>query len=144
MVFRKPRRHDLAEHESTLPSSEPPKSSESLARSDLHPQNQWSSDITDTTMSSLSSRQFEVVLADISEISFRAARRVILHADVLRAAKMCAGDIVALSRTINATTEKVLTAINFFAFMTSHINLPERICLGICCGHCVAISGSAS
>ncbi|EPQ54885.1 AAA-domain-containing protein [Gloeophyllum trabeum ATCC 11539] len=47
-------------------------------------------------MSSLSSRPFTVSLAEPAEAP-RGARRVIIHADVLKTAKICAGDVLALS-----------------------------------------------
>lgn len=47
-------------------------------------------------MSSLSSRPFTVFLAEPAEAR-RGGRRVIIHADVLKAAKICAGDVLALS-----------------------------------------------
>ncbi|OSX57094.1 hypothetical protein POSPLADRAFT_1061796 [Postia placenta MAD-698-R-SB12] len=48
-------------------------------------------------MSTVTSRTFVVHLADHSEATFRAARRVTIHADILKSAKLCAGDVVAVS-----------------------------------------------
>lgn len=48
-------------------------------------------------MSSVTSRTFVVHLEDHFESTFRAARRVTIHADILKSAKLCAGDVVAVS-----------------------------------------------
>lgn len=49
-------------------------------------------------MSPLASKKFVIALSDSSESSLpRASRRIIINADVAKAAKLCAGDVVALS-----------------------------------------------
>lgn len=58
-------------------------------------------------MASISSKTFTVESDDTSEESSRAARRVIFHADVLKAAKICTGDIVALVNGVNLNSRKV-------------------------------------
>lgn len=58
-------------------------------------------------MTSLASRKFNVGLADESETLARAARRVIFSADVLKNAKICTGDMVALSNGSNLASAKV-------------------------------------
>ncbi|KAI0927661.1 hypothetical protein AcV5_008138 [Taiwanofungus camphoratus] len=48
-------------------------------------------------MTSISSRPFSVGLADASDVASRAARRVIVNAETLKGAKVCAGDLLSLS-----------------------------------------------
>jgi len=48
-------------------------------------------------MTSLASKSFTVELADPSISTSRGARRVVIHADVLRACKLSAGDVVRVS-----------------------------------------------
>lgn len=48
-------------------------------------------------MASISSRKFSAFSAGDSEFTFRSGRRVIINSDVLKAAKLCTGDVVALS-----------------------------------------------
>ncbi|KAF5374922.1 hypothetical protein D9758_000017 [Tetrapyrgos nigripes] len=50
----------------------------------------------------MASRKFKVQLADDLETSSRAVRRVFLNADVLRALKLSTGDVVAITKNINA------------------------------------------
>ena len=47
-------------------------------------------------MSSLLSRKFVVQLASSSDATPRASRRVIINAVIVKAAKLCAGDVIAL------------------------------------------------
>jgi AAA family ATPase len=42
------------------------------------------------------SKTFVVQVADSSEYTPRASRRLIINADIVKAAKLCAGDIIAL------------------------------------------------
>ncbi|OBZ71344.1 ATPase family gene 2 protein [Grifola frondosa] len=49
------------------------------------------------TMTSLSSKMFVLGEYNPSEATSRAARRVIINADIIKLAKICAGDVVALS-----------------------------------------------
>lgn len=58
-------------------------------------------------MSSISSRNFTVKVVDALETEPRAVRRVICNADILKVAKICAGDIVALSSGSTLPTGKV-------------------------------------
>jgi AAA family ATPase len=53
-------------------------------------------------MASLCSKKFVVQLADSSEYTARASRRLIVNSDILKAAKLYAGDIIALSNSDNA------------------------------------------
>lgn len=57
-------------------------------------------------MALLASKKLVIGLADSSESSPRASRRVIINADIAKAVKLCAGDIVALSDSekTNGTT----------------------------------------
>lgn len=48
-------------------------------------------------MSVFSSKKFVTQLTDSYESIPRAARRIIINADVVKAAKLCAGDVIALS-----------------------------------------------
>lgn len=48
-------------------------------------------------MASLSSKTFIVGIPNVSDSAFRAARRLIINAEVLKAAKIYAGDVLALS-----------------------------------------------
>jgi AAA family ATPase len=48
-------------------------------------------------MSSMLSKNFIIGLANSPEPTPRAARRVIINADVVKAVKLCAGDVIALS-----------------------------------------------
>ncbi|KAG6853114.1 hypothetical protein C0991_006804 [Blastosporella zonata] len=57
-------------------------------------------------MASISSRTYVVESDDSPGPSSRAARRVIFHADVLKAAKLCTGDIVALTSGDPTSTRK--------------------------------------
>ncbi|KAG6917166.1 hypothetical protein DXG01_003602 [Tephrocybe rancida] len=61
-------------------------------------------------MASIASKTFTVETYDLLEHSSRAARRVILHADVLKTAKLCTGDIVALCSGASTSTLKVVEA----------------------------------
>ncbi|KZT12250.1 AAA family ATPase [Laetiporus sulphureus 93-53] len=47
-------------------------------------------------MSLLAAREFTAAVHDVSGSSSRAARRVVLNADLLKAAKVCAGDVLAI------------------------------------------------
>jgi AAA family ATPase len=58
-------------------------------------------------MSSLTSKRFVVRLADSSESTPRASRRLIINANIAKAAKLCAGDVIALSDCDNAEDTKV-------------------------------------
>ncbi|KAF8073388.1 P-loop containing nucleoside triphosphate hydrolase protein [Lyophyllum atratum] len=57
-------------------------------------------------MASISSRRFTVESDDSSEHVPRAARRVIFNADMLKSAKLCTGDIIALSHGDNTSSRK--------------------------------------
>ncbi len=61
---------------------------------------------------SLSARKFVVGLAGPSDPVSRASRRVIIHVDVLKAAKVSAGDVLALSRADNIPGHKKVLAIS--------------------------------
>ncbi|KAF8916979.1 AAA family ATPase [Mucidula mucida] len=52
-------------------------------------------------MTAISSRSFQVELSDLKETVYHAARRLILHPEVLKAVKICTGDVVALSNGDN-------------------------------------------
>lgn len=58
-------------------------------------------------MSSWMSKNFVIGLANFSEPTPRATRRVIINADVVKAVKLCAGDVVALSDPDNPDNTKV-------------------------------------
>ena len=58
-------------------------------------------------MSSLLSQKFVVRLADSSESIPRASRRLIINTNIVKAAKLCAGDVIALSAYDNARDRKV-------------------------------------
>jgi AAA family ATPase len=49
-----------------------------------------------TSVFTISAKAFTVTLADLLESEFRSARRVIVNADLLKASKLSAGDVVAL------------------------------------------------
>lgn len=55
---------------------------------------------------SIALRTFVVAVADGSDPVSRASRRVIVHADVLKAAKLLAGDVLALSEADKAAEHK--------------------------------------
>ncbi|KAK0201465.1 AAA family ATPase [Desarmillaria ectypa] len=48
-------------------------------------------------MSSIASKTFRIELSDTQHYAYHAARRVILHPEVLKTVKLCTGDVVALS-----------------------------------------------
>ncbi|KAG7444103.1 AAA-domain-containing protein [Guyanagaster necrorhizus] len=48
-------------------------------------------------MTSIASKTFKIELLDTQDYAYHAARRVILHPEVLKAVKLCTGDAVALS-----------------------------------------------
>ena len=50
----------------------------------------------------MASQKFSVQLADSSEYTARASRRLIVNPDILKTAKLYAGDIIALSNPDNA------------------------------------------
>ncbi len=58
-------------------------------------------------MTAISSRSFQVELSDLKETVYHAARRLILHPEVLKAVKICTGDVVALSNGDNLDIVKV-------------------------------------
>lgn len=58
-------------------------------------------------MSSQLSRRFVVHHTDTSECAARASRRLIINADIAKASKLCAGDVVALLDHDNAKDTKV-------------------------------------
>ena len=66
-------------------------------------------------MSLISSRRFTVESDNALEYAPRAARRLILNADVLKSNKVCAGDIVAISN--GSKLLKVGPAQSFTAFI---------------------------
>ena len=55
---------------------------------------------------SISTRSFVVGVTGSSDPVSRASRRVIVHADVLKAAKILAGDVLALSEADKTTEQK--------------------------------------
>jgi AAA family ATPase len=59
-------------------------------------------------MASVWSKTFVVQVADPSEYTARASRRLIINADIVKAAKLCAGDIIALSNHDNVKDAKVI------------------------------------
>ncbi|KAG6856285.1 hypothetical protein H0H87_005895 [Tephrocybe sp. NHM501043] len=61
-------------------------------------------------MASISSRTYTVESDDSPGPSSRTPRRLIFHADVLKAAKLCTGDIVALTSSVLVPTSLRLTA----------------------------------
>lgn len=58
-------------------------------------------------MTSLATKLFKVELSDVEETVYHAARRLILHPEVLKAVKLCTGDIVALFDGDSAGVVKV-------------------------------------
>jgi len=58
-------------------------------------------------MSLLSSKRFVVEVVDSSETTARASRRLIVNADIVKAAKLFAGDVIALSDYDDAKDVKV-------------------------------------
>jgi AAA family ATPase len=58
-------------------------------------------------MSLLSSKRFVVKVADSSEETARTSRRLIVNADIVKAAKLCTGDVIALSDYDNVKDLKV-------------------------------------
>jgi len=88
-------------------------------------------------MPPISSGEFTVGLASDSDVKSRAARRVICNADVLKAAKIFAGDIVALSDACETATIKV------HAIRQFHWALPtdlQFISPAFCGWHCLALA----
>lgn len=58
-------------------------------------------------MSSFSSKNFTAKLSDSGELPPRAARRVVINADIAKAAKLCAGDAIALAEADKTQGSKV-------------------------------------
>lgn len=58
-------------------------------------------------MTSLSSKRFVVKVADSSESTARTSRRLIVNADIVKAAKLCTGDVIVLSDYDNVKDTKV-------------------------------------
>lgn len=58
-------------------------------------------------MASVSTKTFTVELSDLTETTYHAARRLILHPEVLKAVKLCTGDVVALARGDNMDNVEV-------------------------------------
>jgi AAA family ATPase len=58
-------------------------------------------------MSLLSSKRFVVKVADSSEETARTSRRLIVNADIVKAAKLCTGDVIGLSDCDNVKDVKV-------------------------------------
>lgn len=54
----------------------------------------------------MTSLKFTVGPSEDGDPDHRAAKRVIIHADVLKASKLCSGDVVAL-RQVDSATNKV-------------------------------------
>ena len=63
-------------------------------------------------MAALSTKLFKVELADPSCFASRAARRVVINAEILRACKVAAGDVVRVTAFQNEPSVRV--------FLTSH------------------------
>jgi len=80
-------------------------------------------------------RTFTVELNDNSEHIPRAARRVIFNHDFLKAAKLCTGDVVALSSGENSEKK---VGINFLVSTLTRID--ATFLIEICRGGRVAIS----
>ncbi|KAG6811242.1 hypothetical protein H0H92_008412 [Tricholoma furcatifolium] len=81
-------------------------------------------------MASISSTRFTVEPDDPSGQSSRASRRVIFNADVLKAAKLCTGDIVALTNGVNANSRKVLhrgISVGFNADLVMAVVVPTSL-----------------
>lgn len=74
---------------------------------------------------SLAARTFVVAVTDISEPVSRASRRVIISADVLKSAKILAGDVVALSEADKGTGEHRVSA--DIDGSTSHLSPPQTL-----------------
>ncbi|KAL4080272.1 P-loop containing nucleoside triphosphate hydrolase protein [Scleroderma yunnanense] len=54
----------------------------------------------------MSSVKFVVAISDTADVDSRSARRVTVHADVLKILKLCSGDVVALSQTNQSDAKK--------------------------------------
>lgn len=80
------------------------------------------------------SRTFTVQLNDNSEHIPRAARRVIFNPDFLKAAKLCTGDVVALSSGENSAKK---VGINFLILL---VLTDATFLIEVCSGGCVAIT----
>lgn len=60
---------------------------------------------------SLSTKVFTIGVADPSELTSRASRRILIQADVLKAAKIIAGDVLALSTANSIQEPKVILSL---------------------------------
>lgn len=94
-------------------------------------------------MASLVSKKFVIGLANFSEPTHRAARRVIINADVVKAVKLCAGDVVALSDSDNVDNTKVSTQwFQRFCLretLHSHVVPESDHLIGLRCGNRMAL-----
>jgi len=82
----------------------------------------------------MASRTFTVRLSNSSEP--RAARRVLFNSDVLKAAKLSTGELVALTGEVASDAVGTMLWIPAFLLIESPIE--------ICCWDCLAISGHSS
>jgi hypothetical protein len=90
-------------------------------------------------MSDFPSKQFTVGFSESLDGVPRAARRLIFNADVLKAAKVCAGDVVALSS--RDPPHKVrLNCVTFVLYPADSLMFDGFLYIGLCCGGCVAHS----
>jgi len=86
------------------------------------------------------SRSFIVELDESAEDIPRAARRVIFNADFLKVAKLCTGDIIALSGGDNTISRKVSPTelLQVAGSPRCRISCLTACLIGIRCGGCVA------
>jgi len=95
-------------------------------------------------MVSLTSQTFKVEVNADSDYAPRAARRVILNSDDLKAAKLCTGDVVALSSVDNSGSTKVGFNCLHYPCATLVSSLFDLLLIEICGGCCVALPRVAS
>lgn len=61
---------------------------------------------------SLSARPFTVHLADADETISRASRRINIHVDILKIAKIVVGDVLALTDALDSNERRVSTLVS--------------------------------
>lgn len=91
-------------------------------------------------------RIFVVKFTEPSDADSRAVRRIVVHADVLSAAKLYAGDVVALIGTVNEAEEsKVRTSTSTPSWVNrGHSKYGSVLFTAVCCGGYMAVHGDIS
>ncbi len=80
-------------------------------------------------MSLLAAREFAAAVHDVSGSSSRAARRVVLNADLLKAAKICAGDVVAIESVASDHKVRQMFGFLYVQLITIRHANPKPFCI---------------